>query len=145
MGVEVVAASIETALIQRAQQRDRSAFEQIYREHVDRVYALCLRLSPDASWAEDLTQDIFLRVWERLDSFREESAFSTWLHRIAVNVTLSALRADKRRSVRIFTTDDLTVHDRGDEGVDQGSIMDIEQAIKILPAQARQGFVLHEI
>ncbi|MGH7544632.1 MAG: sigma-70 family RNA polymerase sigma factor, partial [Gemmatimonadota bacterium] len=86
--------------VRRAQAGDESAFEALYREHAGRVYAICLRMSADARRAEELTQDAFVRAWERLGSFRGESAFSSWLYRIAVNVVLGARRAEGRRARR---------------------------------------------
>src|SRR5256885_9340591 len=77
-----------TDLIHRAQQGDQAAFEALYRAHAGRVYALCLRLTADAAQAEERTQDAFVRAWERLASFRGESAFSSWLYRITVNEVL---------------------------------------------------------
>ena len=68
---------------------DRRAYERLYRAHVDRVFSLCVRMLGDRQTAEEATQDVFVRVWEKLPGFRGESAFSTWLHRVAVNVVLS--------------------------------------------------------
>ena len=68
---------------------DRRAFERLYRAHCDRVYALCARMVHDRALAEELTQDVFVRAWEKLALFRGESAFSTWLHRLAGNVVLN--------------------------------------------------------
>ena len=68
---------------------DRSAFERLYRRHVDRVYSVCARMVADRARAEELTQDVFVRAWEKLRLFRGESAFSTWLHRLAINVVLN--------------------------------------------------------
>src|SRR3989454_11489160 len=73
-----------TDLVRQAQQGDQTAFQSLYREHVGRVYALCLRLTADASEAEELTQDAFVRAWERLATFRGESAFSSWVYRLTV-------------------------------------------------------------
>ena len=78
----------ESALVRRAQERDPHAFEHLYRQHVRRVYALCLRLSANVTRAEELTQKAFLTAWEKLPLFRGESAFASWLHRLAVNVVL---------------------------------------------------------
>lgn len=74
-----------TPTIRRAQRGDRGAFEAVYREHVSRVYALCLRICADAARAEELTQDVFVRTWQMLGSFRGDSAFSSWLHRLPTN------------------------------------------------------------
>src|SRR5438045_1718960 len=86
-------------LIQRAQQGDQAAFEALYRAQVGRVYALCLRLTADRARAEELTQDAFVRAWERLASFRGESAFSSWLYRLTVNVVFLGQRAGQRRAL----------------------------------------------
>src|SRR3989442_11374204 len=82
-----------TDLIHRAQQGDRAAFEALYRAHSGRVYALCLRLTADRALAEERTQDAFVRAWERLATFRGESAFSSWLYRLTVNEVLLERRA----------------------------------------------------
>ena len=85
----------EVDLVRRAQSGDLAAFEALYRENVGRVYATCLRLCCDATLAEELTQDAFVRAWEKLASFRGDSAFSTWLYRIAVNACLNFRAARK--------------------------------------------------
>ena len=87
----------EAELISGAASGDVSCYEALYRENVGRVYALCLRMSRDRGEAEELVQDVFVRVWEKLGSFRGESAFATWLHRLAVNVVIEALRAKRPR------------------------------------------------
>ncbi len=86
--------------VRRAQEGDADAFRMLYEEHGGRVYALCLRLSGDRAAAEELTQDVFVRVWEKLETFRGESAFSTWLHRLAVNEVLGEKRSASRRARR---------------------------------------------
>lgn len=88
-------------VVRLARDGDADAFGALYRAEVGRVYALCLRLEGDTNRAEELTQDVFVRAWERLDSFRGESAFSTWLHRLAVNVVLQDRRAAWRRDKRV--------------------------------------------
>src|ERR1051325_5860138 len=96
----------EADVIRRAQGRDMRAFEQLYRAHVRRVYAVCLRMTGNVTRAEELTQKTFLTVWEKLPLFRGESAFTSWLHRVAVNTVLGDLRAEHRRTQRVFATDD---------------------------------------
>jgi RNA polymerase sigma-70 factor (ECF subfamily) len=97
------------------------------------------------SRAEELTQEIFIKAWSSLRSFRGESAFSTWLHRLAVNHVLLSLRTDKRRDLRITTVDDVTRYERpgptptGDQG------MDLESALARLPEGARIVIVLHDV
>jgi RNA polymerase sigma-70 factor (ECF subfamily) len=82
----------ENEAIRRAQRGDSDAFERIYRLHSRRVYALCLRMAGNAAEAEDLTQEAFLTVLRKIQTFRGDSAFSTWLHRVAVNLVLMRLR-----------------------------------------------------
>ena len=131
--------------VRRAQAGDSEAFAGLYRTHVGRVYALCLRLEADAGRAEELTQDVFVRAWERLASYRGESAFGTWLYRLAVNVVLGDRRSAWRRSKHVFTTDDPAVYERGGDGPPAGLAMDLDQAIAALPPGARTIFVLHDV
>src|SRR6266581_4714562 len=137
-----------TDLIRRAQQGDRAAFEALYRAHVSRVYALCLRLTADAAQAEERTQDAFVRAWERLATFRGESAFSSWLYRLTVNEVLLGRRAERRREQRIVTTDDPAALERPpgtDPASGGGSALDLERAVAALPPGAREVFVLHDV
>ena len=93
--------------IRRAQSGDVDAFEQLYREHSGRIYALCLRLKAgDSSDATELMQDVFVRAWRRLSTFRGDCAFSSWLHRLAVNTMLENARSDSRRTARVLPMDD---------------------------------------
>src|ERR671932_1436557 len=87
---------------------DRVAFERLYRRHVDRVYTLCVRMSGDRMRAEELTQDVFVRAWEKLHLFRGESSFGTWLHRLTVNVVLNARKSDGRQRSRFEEPDEET-------------------------------------
>ena len=82
----------EGALVQRAVAGDTRAFERLYREHSGRVYGLCLRMTRDEHLAEDCTQDTFINAWKALPHFETRSSLSTWLHRIAVNVSLGKRR-----------------------------------------------------
>jgi len=88
----------ETDPIQRARERDPDAFRLLYEEHVGRIYALCLRLARDPGDADEMVQDTFVRAWEKLPELRGDSAFGTWLFRIAVNVAMADRRATIRRS-----------------------------------------------
>lgn len=133
-------------LVASARAGDGAAFEALYRAHVGRVYALCLRLAADAARAEELTQDVFVRVWERLGSFRGDAAFTTWLHRLAVNVVLSDRRSDWRRGLHLVpATEDMP--DLPARGDPDGPVdaMDLERAIAALPPGARTVFVLHDV
>ncbi|HEX6644347.1 MAG TPA: RNA polymerase sigma factor [Gemmatimonadales bacterium] len=130
--------------VRRAQAGDAAAFGELYRAHAGRIHALCLRLEGDAARAEELTQDVFVRAWERLASFRGESAFGTWLHRLAVNVVLADRRSLWRRGRRILFTDDPAAFERPAEGPALQAA-DLEVAIAGLPPGARAVFVLHDV
>lgn len=134
-----------TDLVARACDGDESAFAALYRAHAGRVYALCLRLEADSARAEELTQDVFVRAWERLRTFRGESAFGTWLHRLAVNVVLTDRRSAWRRSRRVMTTDDPAAFERARDFETPGAGLDLDQAIAALPPGARAVFVLHDV
>jgi len=131
-------------LVRRAAEGEVGAYEMLYRQHVGRVHALCLRMARDRSEAEELTQETFVRVWERLGSFRGESAFSTWLHRVTVNVVIAELRRRGRWRERF------TAHEGEEVGVAEpafsaGGDLDLERAIAALSPQARLVFVLHDV
>ena len=143
--VRAIAAPEVSELVSRARSGDDAAFEQLYREHAGRVYALCLRLSGDAVRARELTQDVFVRVWERLDSYRGESAFSSWLHRLAVNVALMAHRGDARRLRRVEPTNSVDDAAAQSDAGSPGADIDLERAIAKLPEGARTVFVLHDV
>ena len=134
-----------TDLIRRAQQGDRAAFEALYHAHVGRVYALCLRLTADAVQAEERTQDAFVRAWERLATFRGESAFGTWLHRLTVNVVLMERRGSRRRERRVAPASDDPVFERAPAAPAGADRLDLERAIALLPAGAREVFVLFDV
>lgn len=132
-------------IVRRAQSGDSVAFEQLYREHSPRVYALCLRLSGGTrDEATELMQDVFIRVWRSLGTFRGDSAFSSWLHRLTVNAMLESVRARQRRTARVVTGNELTLD--AVARVDHPDLhVDLERAIAALPDGARMAFVLHEI
>lgn len=131
--------------VRRAQQGDTAAFEELYRAHVGRVYALCLRISGDRGRAEELTQDVFVRAWEKLGTFQGKSAFGTWLHRLAVNLVLGERRSEAVRVHRIFGTDQPEQFERPGRAPDPAAGMDLERAIAALPPGARAVFVLHDV
>lgn len=128
---------------------DRRAFERLYRGHVSRVYSLCARMVTDRARAEELTQDVFVRAWDKLHLFRGESSFSTWLHRMAVNVVLNARKSDGRMRSKFEETDEELGLDslpaKSSSIVGAGEWLDIEAAIAKLPPGARRVFVLHDV
>ena len=135
----------ESDMIRRAQERDMQAFERLYRDHVSRVHAICLRMTANVTRAEELTQKAFLTVWQKLPLFRGESAFTSWLHRVAVNTVLADLRAEHRRTQRVFCTEDPAALETPPRAAAAGIRLDLEQAIAALPPQARTVFVLHDV
>lgn len=139
-----VPASLDDRVV-RARSGDESAFEALYREHAGRVYALCLRLSGDPGRAAELTQDVFVRCWEKLGTFRGESAFGSWLYRLAVNVVWMANRGDRRREDRVLPVAEPDAHERPETSAAHGLGIDLERAIATLPEGAREVFVLYEI
>jgi len=144
----------EAEAIQRARNGDRSVFEYLYRLHSRRVYALCLRIVGNTAEAEDLTQEAFLLLLRKIHTFRGESAFSTWLHRLAVNLVLMRLRKKSPPVVSIEATpdsNDETVSPSIDVGAPdlllEGSIdrINLARCIAQLPVGYRTIFVLHDI
>lgn len=133
------------ALVQRAQAGDTRAFEALYRRLVGRIYALCLRMSRDPRRAEELTQDVFVRAWERMGGFRGDSQFTTWLHRLAVNVVLQAGRTKGRRESREQLVEDPGEYMGRVTREMPGTRVDIERAIASLPEGARTVLVLRDI
>lgn len=132
-------------LVRQAQGGDETAFRELYRQHAGRVYALCLRLTADAAAAQERTQDVFVRAWHKLRSFRGESAFGSWLHRLAVNVVLNERRTTERRERRVAPAADPTLVERAGREPTAGLSIDLERAIAALPAGAREVFVLFDI
>jgi RNA polymerase sigma-70 factor (ECF subfamily) len=137
--------SAERRLVRDAQHGNLTAFERLYRDNERKVFALCLRLSCDAALAEELTQEVFVRVWRKLGSFRGESAFSSWLYPLTVNVALSERRSRRRRDARIVATDDPASLERAPGAPRPEAGFDLEKAMAALPPGARAVFVLHDV
>ncbi len=144
--IPMVSAAAVEPVVREARGGSVDSFEKLYRENVERIYALCLRMSADPARAEELTQDVFVRAWEKLHTFRGESAFSTWLHRLAVNVVLGSRRSDGRRGARVVFTDNLAPFE-GKRSVSShvGDRMDLEAAVSTLPDATRTVFVMHDV
>ena len=131
----------EGTLVQRARAGDKRAFERLYREYAGRVYGLCLRMTRDPQLAEDCTQDTFINAWRALGKFETRSSLATWLHRIAVNVSL----AKRRKSGPVEPLPE-------EEGAATKwtletpiEVHEIESAIDALPEGARDALVLHAL
>lgn len=150
----------ELALARLAVAGDERAFARIYAAHSARVFALCVRMSGSRQCAGDLTQDVFVHVWERLATWRGKSALSSWIYRLTVNLVLSNARADSRRQKHEMP-DDAWDAEGGEPGAESRvprtesrepraengvlDALDLEQAIAGLPEGARTVFVLHDI
>jgi RNA polymerase sigma-70 factor, ECF subfamily len=144
----------EAEAIRLAQQGNAEAFERLYLLHSRRVYSLCLRMVSNTAEAEDLTQEAFLQLFRKIGTFRGESAFSTWLHRLAVNVVLMRLR---KKTAIVSSLDEITEPDEESSGPRRdfggpdlrltGSIdrMNLQRAIEQLPAGYKSVFVLHDM
>jgi RNA polymerase sigma-70 factor, ECF subfamily len=143
----------EAEAIGKAQQGDAEAFQALYDKHRRRVYSLCLRMTANTAEAEDLTQEAFLQLFRKIGTFRGESAFSTWLHRLSVNVVLMHLRKKILPSVSLEETTQGTDDDspKKDFGTDDlalaGSIdrLQLQRAVDDLPPGYRTIFVLHDV
>jgi len=143
-----------TEAIRLAQQGDAAAFEFIYRLHCRRVYSLCLRMAKDPSQAEDLTQEAFMQVFRKIHTFRGESAFSSWLHRLTVNIVLMRLR---KKKLTLTSFDQGYGSDEGDDGprdeaggpdVRLTGIFDranLQRAVSQLPRGYKAAFILHDL
>ena len=138
--------STEAAWVEAAQAGDKHAYEQLYRRHAGKIHGLCWRIcGGQNALAEELTQEAFIRAWQKLGTFKGNSRFSTWLHRVAVNVALSDRRIRLRRVERETALDDRILDQSKAVERDTGSVMDLEQAISRLPERARSVLVLHDV
>jgi RNA polymerase sigma-70 factor, ECF subfamily len=140
--------------IRLAQQGDAGAFENLYQAHSRRVYALCLRMVRNPAEAEDLMQEAFLQTYRKIQTFRGDSSFSTWLHRVAVNVVLMKLRRKKHAEVSLeeYTErDEESTSSRSEFGEADlrltGSIdrINLQRAIEQLPPGFKSIFILHDV
>jgi RNA polymerase sigma-70 factor (ECF subfamily) len=121
-------------------------FEEIFKLHHRKVYAICFRMTGEATEAEDLTQEVFVQVFRKLDTFRGESAFTTWLHRLTINQVLMHFR--KRRSTKMDLTEDGELPERTIQGLRSFTIVDrlaLDEAILRLAPGYRTAFILHDI
>ncbi len=136
----------ERALVARAQRGDDVAFGVLYHRHAPRLYALLSRLAGDESLATELLQDTFVQGWRALPHWRGESALATWLHRIAVNAHLGALRAQRRRDAHETSEMELEkLAGIAAPSPEPGMRLDIERAIAALPPRMRTAFVLRDV
>ncbi len=130
-------------LVKKAIDGNRDAFKELFMKHVARINSLCLRISADSYVAEELTQEVFIKAWQKLKTFQFESKFSSWLHSIAMNQFMMHLRTEKRASEREenYMSGKEEIHSRNQ----QDSRIDLEKAITKVPDQARAVLVLHDV
>jgi RNA polymerase sigma-70 factor (ECF subfamily) len=143
----------ERSLVQRAQRGDEQAFATLFQLHKKRVYSVCLQMTKDVADAEDLTQEAFMQVFRSVNSFRGDSAFSTWLYRVAVNTVLMKLR--RRKSPPVLSLDEPVSSDSpslkrevGKQDPSLSGAIDriaLRRALEELPGGCRQIFDLHEV
>ena len=136
-------------LAQKSATGDREAFEQLYRRHFRRVYALCLRMMSNPTEAEDMTQEVFVHLFNKVGSFRGDSAFTTWLHRMTVNQVLMHFRKRSTKSELLTDEGETPVQIvRGTENPNAMPIVDrisLENAVAQLPPGYRTVFILHDV
>ncbi|KPD21625.1 RNA polymerase sigma factor [Idiomarina abyssalis] len=125
-----------------AAQGDVDAFQRLYYRHIKQVYGLVLRLCADKALADDLVQEVFVQLWQKLGSFRGESKFSSWLYRVTTNICLTEIRKQKRWFSR-FTSDSKETSEPINEG--NFDVSQLDKLILKLPEQTRQVFVLHAL
>ncbi len=141
---------VDRDLVARCRRGDSGAFEELYQRHSSRVYTVAYRMTGSGADAEDLVQDVFLQVHRRLDSYRGEAAFGTWVHRMTVNACLDLARSKQGRRQRstdyVEDLDALVPPGRGpwrtDAALDR---LDLERAIAQLPPSYRRAFLMHDV
>ncbi len=132
-------------LVGRARDGDQVAFKALYDANVDRVFRLCFRMVGDENLARDFTQDAFVRVWEALGQFRGDSAFSTWLHSIAVSVVLNGLRKVDRHRKRERSLEDAGFLGQLPRGAEPGVADRLKEAVDGLPEIYRTVFLMYDL
>jgi len=135
----------ERTLIAKAATGDRTAARALYDAHVERVHRIAYRLCGDADLADDLTQDVFVQLFRRLDQFRGESSFGTWVHRVALTVSLNAMRKVKRFRTRETEIDEALHHEGAEDDVEPDFREKLNAAIDALPEGCRVALVMHTI
>ena len=138
-----VQADDELTLIRQVKQGNRHAYQQLYQHHCGRVYAVCYRLLGDVTAAEDAVQEVFIQVWDKIGSFKEQSKFSTWLHSVATNLAVTHYRKRNTWWRRFMSSSEESVPEPAAE--DDHEEHGLEAHIQRLPEQARMVFVLFAI
>ena len=137
----------EQAWIAQAKQGSQSAFYRLYEKHHKSIYALCWRMLADKDSAEDVCQEVFVVLWQKINNFRGESKFSTWLHSVATNVVLGHLRKNKNWLQRVFSIEEQgqNVVEASVRLTDDSTLMMLDRHIARLPERARLVFVLFAV
>lgn len=135
----------EKALLALIRQKDQAAFRQLYETYAGRIHALCLRLTGNVAMAEEATQEVFIQVWRKIDTFSGNSTLYTWLHSVASNTTISYLRKQKSWLQRVVTRDDDDKQDVEEIWEPEPDLPRLDTLIMRLPERARLVFVLHAI
>ncbi|SFD08166.1 RNA polymerase sigma factor [Pseudoalteromonas denitrificans] len=137
------AAIKEEQLISLVQQGDRAAFEQLYTQYINRVYGLCLRLTADKSIAEDASQEVFVQLWQKISNFDGKAKFSTWLHSVTANITISYLRKQKSWLQKVVSIETQGMDEHAIEA--EHDLNGLDKLILRLPERARMVFVLYAV
>jgi len=135
----------DNLLVDQAQAGDTRAFEQLYRRHYKRVYALCLRMTANRESAEECTQEAFINTWRKLDSFKKQSRFTTWLHTLSSRVTLDHLRKNKSWIKLVLNIDETPEVEERSQAGPEAELSDMDKLLMRLPERARLVFTLHGI
>ena len=141
----VVLADSEAALIAQARQGSQAAFRRLYDRHLGKVYGLCLRMTGNRQMAEEATQEVFIQLWRKLDTFAGDSSLSTWLHSLTANTTVSYLRKQKNWLQRMIRTDHYEAMAQQLPASAATDEEHLQACLARLPERARIVFVLHAI
>ena len=133
----------ENELILKAKSGDKHAFRALYDEHIVRVYALCYRLTGEKGMAEDAAQEVFIQLWRKLNNFDGQSQFSTWLHSVTANITISYMRKQKGWVQRMFNLESSGISEMTAQS--SSTDIDLEALVIRFPERARMVFVLHAL
>lgn len=133
-------ANLDDALVAKAKAGDKAAFKQLYQRHQGRVYAICFRLSGSADHADEICQDCFVRLWQKLDQFNGESQFSTWLHKLSVHQAINSMKSKQRFWSRFLP--ETTISDHHDALSNTEEYHRLDKLIMKLPERTRVVFVL---
>jgi len=133
----------EWLLIDKIKAGDKQAFQSLYQQYLGQVFALCYRLTGDRGMAEDATQEVFIQLWRKIANYQGQSKFSTWLHSVTANITVSYIRKQKGWLQRMFNIEDSpAANEIAESSCDS---IDLEAYIQRLPERARVVFVLHAV